>query len=722
MKRRHFSVILLWLCVSLDAHTAPLRFIPQTLIQPDGVTLHVFASGDEFNNRLHDKDEFTIVQDPVTGYYVYAVRTITGIGIGPSPFIVGTSDPVKAGLEPRVTMLPEIAEHARRTDILSKTGLVITAPTKGTINNLVIFIRFADEYDFDTPISAYDEALNNPRPGVPSLLNYFFEVSYQRLVVTSTFYPKPATFFPRSYKDKHPRAYYRQYNAVTNPIGYVGPNDSLGRKEREQELMRDAVNAVRSEIPSSLAIDGNNDGVVDHIIFIITGAPEGSTDGWSDLLWPHKFHMWEGMASINGKGVGPFNVAFETPVTGILCHEFFHSLSAPDLYRYKKSSTQPTVQPVGAWDIMSVGWTELPHMSAYLKYRYGKWIPEIPEITKSGTYTLSPVGTSKNSCYKIRSRKSKDDYYVVEYRKKHGAFERTLPGEGLLVYRVHGPKDDKGNSSGPPDELYLYRPGGTYSANGRPELAALSDDARRNEMNFWSTDPAVFQSDSTRGDLVITNVGSVGETISFTVWIVPDTLFAGSVAAPGGASGTPHAFSVWYRSVKAPDSLVVRCAGVTRTMSATGTQWTDSVRFSADLSLTHAGRYPVSFTAYNNGSTATYPSAGDSLFADVRALPTHADGEAASTSDVPKEFSLAQNYPNPFNPATTIDYRLPVATRVRLTVYSLVGEEIATLVDAFQPAGTYDVRWNASQHASGMYMYRLTTDRFVTLKKLLLLK
>ena len=55
------------------AHTAPIANYPQRLTQPDGSVIHCFASGDEFNHWLHDKDNYTIVQHPVTGYFVYAL-------------------------------------------------------------------------------------------------------------------------------------------------------------------------------------------------------------------------------------------------------------------------------------------------------------------------------------------------------------------------------------------------------------------------------------------------------------------------------------------------------------------------------------------------------------------------------------------------------------------------------------------------------------------------
>ncbi|MBK7141929.1 MAG: PD40 domain-containing protein [bacterium] len=89
---------------------------------------------------------------------------------------------------------------------------------------------------------------------------------------------------------------------------------------------------------------------------------------------------------------------------------------------------------------------------------------------------------------------------------------------------------------------------------------------------------------------------------------------------------------------------------------------------------------------------------------------------------VPVEFGLSQNYPNPFNPSTEISYSLPTAAYVTLEVYNLTGQRVAILVNSDQASGTHTVRWDASQYASGVYMYRLTTGEFTETKKMLLIK
>ncbi|GAB6282848.1 MAG: hypothetical protein STSR0008_15980 [Ignavibacterium sp.] len=88
----------------------------------------------------------------------------------------------------------------------------------------------------------------------------------------------------------------------------------------------------------------------------------------------------------------------------------------------------------------------------------------------------------------------------------------------------------------------------------------------------------------------------------------------------------------------------------------------------------------------------------------------------------PTSFELNQNFPNPFNPTTTIRFSLPEAGFVKLIVYNILGEEVKTLVDGFRNVGTYNVQWNASNLASGIYIYRLQTEKFVEMKKMILMK
>lgn len=88
----------------------------------------------------------------------------------------------------------------------------------------------------------------------------------------------------------------------------------------------------------------------------------------------------------------------------------------------------------------------------------------------------------------------------------------------------------------------------------------------------------------------------------------------------------------------------------------------------------------------------------------------------------PKEFKLFDAYPNPFNPNTTISFSLPESSKAKLEIYDALGKLVTTAIDAELERGVYHYKWNASGLASGVYIYKLTAEQFVSSKKLVLMK
>lgn len=99
----------------------------------------------------------------------------------------------------------------------------------------------------------------------------------------------------------------------------------------------------------------------------------------------------------------------------------------------------------------------------------------------------------------------------------------------------------------------------------------------------------------------------------------------------------------------------------------------------------------------------------------------------AATEDLPTAYALEQNYPNPFNPTTTINFALPKAGKVDVTVYNLLGQQVNNLVTGDMPAGVHSVVWDGRNQdgqsvSSGIYFYKITAGDFSQTKKMMMLK
>ena len=109
----------------------------------------------------------------------------------------------------------------------------------------------------------------------------------------------------------------------------------------------------------------------------------------------------------------------------------------------------------------------------------------------------------------------------------------------------------------------------------------------------------------------------------------------------------------------------------------------------------------------------------------IDAIEFRGFGPAAKLANevpLPDEFNLSQNYPNPFNASTDITFALPQAAHVAVDVYNILGQHVTNLMDGHADAGYHTVTWDASNVASGVYFYRLTTEDMVQTRKMMLLK
>jgi len=103
-------------------------------------------------------------------------------------------------------------------------------------------------------------------------------------------------------------------------------------------------------------------------------------------------------------------------------------------------------------------------------------------------------------------------------------------------------------------------------------------------------------------------------------------------------------------------------------------------------------------------------------------IKTKGNVKEGQNSILPTKYELSQNYPNPFNPTTKINFALPKSGFVTLKIYDILGREIKTLVNEIKQAGNYTVDFNAWEFSSGVYFYRLETEGFTDVKRMMLIK
>ena len=562
--KRILSTILLIAFAIGSILAAPLKNVPCTLVQPNGEVIHCFVSGDEFFNYYHDANGYTIIMDTETGYYTYGIEQ--NGQVVPSAYIVGQTNPATtAALTPGARISDEIImarriEHARQIADNDPAIPTTREMNHGVMNNIVVFISFQNDTVFPKTYSQVDAMYNDTTSSSSvSLKNYYRHVSYNQFTIQSYLFPQagPGDMIV-SYHDNHPRDYYSP-RSNSNPIGYL---DDAGRREREFTLLDSAIRYVKNFIPTTLNMDYNNDGKVDNVVFIInTGV-----DGWSSLLWPHRWSIYDRSVYMHGKRVYDYNLILADDDyyfdIGTLCHEMFHSLSAPDLY-----SSSGNASYNGHWDIME-GTTSVPqNMSAYMKQEYGHWIEDIPEASANGYYTIYPVATSPDCAYKIYPDRihHPNQFVVVEYRNTSTPFDGTVYGTGARIYRIN--TDFNGNHSteysiGSYPEVYTFRKGGFPGADAYtvPSVGNLDQSyfgvQNRTEFSEYTNPAPFYTNNSPITGFRIADITNYGDSLRF--YLVKDEIVIDTFPWTESFEGANIPYYFHHEFVSNYNSWVVR--------------------------------------------------------------------------------------------------------------------------------------------------------------------
>ena len=361
-----------------------------------------------------------------------------------------------------------IAPAAQVSEDTAKTQSVSTSKYA----NIVVFVDFKDTtheheetalgkcYKEDPKITEYFEGdEEHPR----ALKQYVSNISYGQLDVQN--------IIPQYDSENNKIEPYVLSNDVSyygdRTVGTSGP--ALGDTRMVKEIS--ALLANDSRFPKDAIVDYDGDGCVDNLM-IITACEKGNSNS---QMYGHK-STYAGTEEINSKKIGSYTVIpegsayFGLTESGVIIHEFMHTLGYPDLY---VNTNVSGVVPVGQWDIMAMESKFLQYPLAYFRSAYSGWF-DIPTVTESkkncSIYAASSttLDTRNNQAIILRTDYSSNEFFVVEYRKQSSnynvasydnkSYESKIYGSGLIIYRINASLTG-GNMYGPPYKAYVFRPG-----------------------------------------------------------------------------------------------------------------------------------------------------------------------------------------------------------------------------------------------------------------------
>lgn len=302
---------------------------------------------------------------------------------------------------------------------------------------------------------------------------------------------------------------------------------------------------------TSEVIDYDGDGYIDNLtIILLCGSKADADVDDSDIYVCHKSN-YSG-ASWSGKGIGTYNMlntysilgtdtSDKTQIlsagSGVIAHEFLHSLGYPDLYRTGDSDVDDV--PVYTWDIMASVSSRMSYPLAYTRMYFTNWL-DIKTITESQSITLheqsNPDG---NQAYIIKSPLNDDEFFVVEFRKQGAKYtedykpsedtlDAVIAGSGIIVYRIDTTVEALSNHHGGTG-IYVFRPSAVAGTDNSEKAlvtnAFLSKESGRtsigsSDMSATLSDGALTFSDGTNSGIVISDVSSSsGSSMTCTVTI-----------------------------------------------------------------------------------------------------------------------------------------------------------------------------------------------------------
>lgn len=520
---------------AVPAHPKPVRGQ-----QPDGSFITICLHGDEWRHFNTTEDGYSVVKDK-RGYYVYAELTdgrlqptsrvahdIAQRSATEKAMLANTKKMQAPAMEKsQAEEKMRVEAHQRRTLANRRASSNRRATSYSNFRGLVVLVQF-DDREFSRP-DYLDIA-----EGMLNTENY---TGYDDQVYTGSVRDY---FYDNSYGKFQP-----QFDVVGPVTVDYSQNDG---RNKYREIACAALDAIDDDVDFSL-YDGDEDGFVDLVYFLIAGNGSNYSGNESGLWWPHRSAIYKNNAYVVKDGVTFWDYASSVELygwtsvpssviidgIGTICHEFSHVLGLPDFYDADYADSGGQSNDPDKWSVMAGGSynnnarTPVGY-SLYERYAVG-FVDEIQTITAKGNYTLEPLQTSETG-YRIDSSVD-DEFFLFENRQKSTfKWDEYLPGEGMLVHRVDKTSatawsDNKVNCDPTHNYYEVVRAGGVEHKStaydvfpGTANVTELDNNTTPANLKSWAGEETLWglynireEEDASGHKNIVFNVSSGGGTV-----------------------------------------------------------------------------------------------------------------------------------------------------------------------------------------------------------------
>ncbi len=370
----------------------------------------------------------------------------------------------------------------------SAAPLQDVAPRTGHIHALTIFAHFADEGGLGREVPSFAAGIFAEQPG--SLTHFYREMSRGQFELTGEVLP-------------------RWYAANSNAAVYAGAEGGYGRFARE------IIQAVDAEVdfsrydndgPDGVPNSGDDDGYVDFIFLISASAPTGfiveEATGVAQLGLGNDYVSQDralrgGFIRVGSKRGAVQRGRSFVEAVGSMAHEFGHFLGLPDLYdREFGSEPEDDSGGIGYWGLMghgNRGWNEVDGPNPFCAWSLGQlgWLgvnnQQLNVLSEDQDDVVFADVNAGGDVYLLPASAPAEHFFLVEFRsRQHSYYERNLPGEGLLIWRINPTRN--GNNMEAIKQVDLVCADGLFSDAGFPLGRESSPFSGRDNLDFWAHD------------------------------------------------------------------------------------------------------------------------------------------------------------------------------------------------------------------------------------------